>query len=78
MPALVRRLESVGNLGSVGQGVVRAGASLAQPGSERLAVQELHHQIIDVVLAANVEQRADVRVRQGGGGAGFALETLAG
>ena len=77
MPAWCR-LKSFGNLGSVGQGVFERELPSHQPISERLAVQELHHQIIDVVLAANVEQRADVRVRQGGGGAGFALETLAG
>jgi hypothetical protein len=45
--------------------------------SERLALDKLHHQEIDFAFAADVVERADVRMIQRGDRAGFALETLA-
>src|SRR6266404_2498739 len=44
---------------------------------ERLAFQIFHHQIINAVLLADVEECADVRMIQAGNSARFALESFA-
>ena len=49
---------------------------LLQPLRQRLPVEILHNQEVDPVLAPDVEEGADVRVVQGGDGAGLALEPL--
>ena len=43
---------------------------------ESFAFHVLHHQVRGAVTAANVVERADVGVVEGGDGAGFALESL--
>ena len=43
---------------------------------QRLAVQILHHQVVDAVLLPDVENGADVRVAQRGQRFGFTLEAL--
>ena len=42
---------------------------------ERLAFEELHHQVAHVVLPSDVVHRADMRVVEQGHGAGLALES---
>src|SRR3954469_636223 len=42
--------------------------------AKRFTVEVLHHQIAGVVILSDVEQRADVRVRERGDGARLALE----
>ncbi len=43
---------------------------------ERLAFQELHHEKRPALIIAQIVNRADARMIQGRGGAGFALEPL--
>ena len=71
----VRRLERVATL-APGAAFPRTEAGdtpLGEHLGERLAFDQLHHQII----RADVVKRADVGMIQGGDGARFALETLA-
>jgi hypothetical protein len=42
--------------------------------SQRLALQVLHHQVIDAILLADVAERADVRMIKAGNRASLALE----
>ena len=48
-----------------------------QPLGQRLAVDKLHDEEVDVVVRADVVEVADVRMVEGGDRAGFALEALA-
>ena len=50
--------------------------ALRQSRGDRLAVEILHHPVIDAVLVADVVQRADVRVGECGDRVRFAIETL--
>ena len=50
--------------------------TLAQAGFQALAFEILHHQEVGRVLAADVIERADVRVVQTGDGPRLALEAL--
>ena len=51
--------------------------ALLQPVGERLAFEVLHHQVVDPVLLADVVERADVGMVEGGDGARLALEPRA-
>jgi hypothetical protein len=44
---------------------------------QRLPVQILHHQVVNLILMADIVQRVDMRMIQAGEGAGLMLETLA-
>src|SRR5205823_6600951 len=50
---------------------------LDQSGGQSLAVEKLHDQEVRSILLADVEQRADVRMRQRRDGPSLALETFA-
>jgi hypothetical protein len=52
--------------------------ALLQAARQRLAVDELHHQVVDAVLATDVVQRADVGMTQLRDGARLAVEAGAG
>ena len=69
--------ERVGDLHRVGQRLAERQLAAPQPRRQRLAVEELHHQEVDAVLVADIEQRADVGMRQGRHGARLAIEALA-
>jgi len=47
------------------------------PLRERLALEVFHDEVLDVIRAADVKDRADVRTRQRGDGARLALESRA-
>ena len=74
----MRGREGVGDLDAVLERLVERELAPRETGGEGLPVQILHDEEIDAVLLPDVEQRADVRVRQRRDGAGLALETLAG
>ena len=78
MPGAVRLVERIGDLDrrSAAPGRAAARPSASRVG-ERLALEMLHHQEVDAVLAADVVERADVRVVQRGDRAGLALEAFA-
>ena len=75
-PLPVRRVERVRD-GDAGRQrlVEREGAALETPG-QRLAPEQLHDQVVGTVLAADVVQRADVRMTQRGHRPRLALEAL--
>ena len=73
----MRLVQRVGDLDRVAQQLIERDRAPFQPRGERLALEVLHHQIVDAFLMANVVQRADVGVVEAGDGAGLALETLA-
>ena len=57
--------------------VVDAHWPAPEPVLERLAFEALHDEEVDAVLAADVVERADVRVIEAGDDLGFALERAA-
>jgi len=56
-------VEGFGDLDTVQNRLLRRQPSAFQPVREGLAFQKLHHQELDPVLVADVEQRTDVRMR---------------
>src|SRR5262245_30511476 len=73
----VRLLERIGDLDSAAQRLIDRKRTLRQPLRERLAVEELHHEVFGPVLAADVVDGADVRVRELRDRTRFPLEALA-
>ena len=75
------RRQRIGNLDGVPQCLIQWEQAAAQPRSERLALDQLHHEILMLEAAdvgsSDVMQRADVRVIEPRDGARFALEPLA-
>ncbi len=61
---------------AVGQRFGKRQRPAREPGAERLAIEILHHQELEIILTADVVERADVRVVQPRHGARFALEPL--
>ena len=76
-PFAVRARERPREGGRVGQRFVERQRSAREARGERLPVEILHDQELDVVLAAHVVERADVRMIEPRDGPGFALEALA-
>ena len=72
----VRLVEGVGDLNRDCQRVGDRQRTLRQPLGQRVALQVLHHQKVDSVLATHIEHRADVRMTQRREGLGFAHEPL--
>ena len=70
-------IERAGNLDGIAQRLIQRQRPFLQPLRERIAFQILHHQVIDVVLLADIVERADMRVIQAGNRAGLTLEALA-
>ena len=56
------------------QGLLERDGALLQATAQRLALEVLHHQEVDLVLVTDVEQRADPRMIQCGNMAGLAFE----
>jgi hypothetical protein len=70
--AFVGGLESLGDLAGDGEGFVKGERALPDVLGEGGAFDEFH----DQVIGADVVDRADVRMVEGGDGAGFALESF--
>jgi len=62
--APVRRIERAGDLDADPQGLVDRQRAFAQPIRQRLALEELHDQVVGSVLVAHVVKRANVRMRE--------------
>jgi hypothetical protein len=63
-PLPVRSFQRGGDLRPDPQGGVERQRAAAEPVGERLALEQLHDQVLDAVLAADVVDRADVRMRE--------------
>jgi len=75
-PLLVRPLERIGDLGRVAQHLLRRQRAALQALGQRLALEQLHHEVVDPVLGPHVVERANVGMVEAGDGAGLALEAL--
>ena len=73
----VRAIERVGDLDRVADTSLGRQRAACEPRGQRLALEELHDQVGDAVLLAEVVQDADVRMVQRADDAGFAIEALA-
>ena len=73
-PPGVGRPESLRDLDPVAQNLVERKRPPRQPPGQRLALQQLHHQEVDVTLPADVVEGADVRVIQARDRPGLARE----
>jgi hypothetical protein len=70
----VRVIERLGDLNRKMDDVANRQRSPLEPGGQRLPFDVLHHQEGSVAVPADVVERADVRMVQGGDGACFVLE----
>ena len=77
MPARVGGGQCLGDLDGASHGLLERQAAPGEAIGQRLALEELHHQVVGAVLVADVEERADVRVAERRDGAGLAGEPLA-
>jgi hypothetical protein len=73
--AAVRLVQRVRDFDSDAQRFLRRERLARQAGGQGLALQVLHHQKGDTILAANVIEHTDVGVLQAGDGLGLALKT---
>ena len=73
---LVGQVEGARDLDAVAQHVRERKRAAREPGLQRLAVDQLHHQEVGLALASHVEERADVGVRELRDRAGFPHEAL--
>jgi hypothetical protein len=73
----VRAVERVGDLAAEAQHVRGGKHTAGESLSECLALHQLHHQVVGVTLAPDIEQRADVRVVERRDRLRFALEPRA-
>jgi hypothetical protein len=69
----MRRIEGVGDLGRPGDELVRRDRPAVDPLLERGSFEKLHHDERPTLVIADVEDAADVRVAERGGGAGLTL-----
>ena len=74
----MRVVERLGNVDGMAQDLVGWQGTAGKAAADRLAFQQLHHDVVAAVLLADVIQRADMRVIQTGNGSRFALEPLVG
>ena len=70
----MRLVQRVGQLNGNLQGFIERQPVALQPMGQRGPFEELHDEVVDAVLAADVEHGADVRVAQRGQGSGFPFE----
>ena len=77
-PPGVRRGQSAGCLLAQGDHLRRGKAVVGEIQLQRLASQQLHHQVGLSILFADIVDGADVRVVQGGGRPGLAQEAFMG
>jgi hypothetical protein len=73
----VRAVERIGNLRAELEHVGGRKRTACDAIRQRLAFDQLHHEIVDVALAADVGERADVRMFASGDRLRFALEARA-
>ena len=73
-PVAVRVVERAGDLERVAKGFVKREPILRQPGGERVAVEAFHDEKVDLFVASDVVERADVRVCERGNSLRFARE----
>jgi len=66
--------QRVGDLRAVAKHLLQRKRTLLEPLGQRLSLDQLHHEEVRAVLAADVEEGADVRVVQGGDGPRLTLE----
>ena len=76
-PLAVRLVQGIGDLDAAAQRLVERQGTLPETILERFALEQLHHQEVRLVLATDVEERADVRVREPGDRPRLPLESLA-
>lgn len=77
-PFAVGRVERGRDLGAEAQRLLERQPPLPEPVRQRLAVDELHDEVLGVAFAPHVVQDADVRVRQLRDRPRLPLEALAG
>ncbi len=75
-PLPVRLIQRIRDLDGDLERLIERQRALFQPLGQRLPFEILHDEEVDAVLAANVEDRADVGVRQRRDRLGLALEPL--
>ena len=73
----VRGLERVRDFNAEAEDLAQRQRAACQTGGQRLTLEQFEHQILDVVLAADVVQAADVRVVERGDGFGLTGEARA-
>ena len=73
----VRALERLGDLDAVAEHLLERQRAFGQAIRQRLALEKLHHQIVDAVVRADVVGRADVRMGERRDRLRLALEPLA-
>ena len=76
-PLPVGLVQRIGDLDAEAQRLRERQRALAEPVRQRLAFQELHHEVLRAVLVPHVVKRADMRVRELRDGLRLALEPLA-
>ena len=77
-PLAVRRVQGTGDLDAAAQRLVERQGTSSETILERFTLEQLHHQEVVLALATDVEERADVRVREPGDRPRLLLESLAG
>ena len=63
-PLPVRLVQRVGDLDAEAERLRERQRALAEPVRERLALEQLHDEVLRAVLVADVVERADVRMRE--------------
>src|SRR4030095_3075399 len=72
----MRFLESACDLLRIRHCLTQRNRTLRNSRGKRLAVKIFHHQILEIILAANVVENADMRMIEGGNSLGFPFESL--
>ena len=75
-PCAVSRIQTVYNLDSVLESFIERQRAFLEPVRQRLALDVLHHEVLDAVLASDIMKDADVRMIQLRDRFRFALEAL--
>ena len=70
------RVQRAGDLHGDLQRLIELQPAFLEAGGERLAFEVLDHEVRDIILLADVEERADVRMTQRRNEPGFAVEAL--
>ena len=73
-PVAVRVIERAGDLDRADQRLVERQSPGREPLGQRVAFDVLHDEKVDLVLASDIVERADMRVREGGDCPRFAGE----
>lgn len=60
----MRVVDCAGNVNRVGQTIIDRQSSARESGGQRVTLEVLHDDEVNLVMTADVVQRADVRVRE--------------